>query len=170
MSELAFRPRFRFGTPLGADEVEARIRTHLEGPAGTELRLGGTVGHLVIDYHPGMQRSWSPQLDVDLSTEEGRTMVRCQIGPAPSIWMLFVGGYLLCVILTLLGTSIGVSQQIVGAEPWGYLMVLPAPFLAIALFILARIGKERAREQTHRLKRALDEALGCDCIALADLE
>lgn len=168
MSELAFRPRFRFGTPLSAAEVEARIRSHLKGPASKQLRLGGTVGHLVIDYQPRLQRSWSPQMDVDVSTEEGRTLVRCQIGPAPSIWMLFIGGYLLCIILALLGSSIGVSQQIVGAEPWGYLMVLPAPFLAIALFILARVGKERAREQTHRLKRALDEALGCDCIALAD--
>jgi hypothetical protein len=47
-------------------------------------------------------------------------------------------------------------------------MVAPAPIVALGLWILAQIGKRRARSGMHALKRFVDEALGCDCLALSE--
>lgn len=167
MTELEFRPRYRFDLPLPPEEVKARIRTHVSAHNPHGLVLGGTGHHLVLTYPPAELRSWTPQMDIDLEVSEGRTWVRCLIGPAPTIWMLFVGGYMLSTILALLGLSIGVSQQIVGAPAWGFWMVAPTPFIALGLWLLAQAGERRSKSAMHRMKRFVDEALGCDCLALA---
>ena len=99
MSDLEFRPRFRFTTPLSAEEVKSRImaRTRTQNPHA--LVLGGTGFHLVLNFPAKAQRSWTPQMDVDVEVLEGRTVVRCLIGPSPTIWMLFVGGYMFSVFV-----------------------------------------------------------------------
>lgn len=112
-------------------------------------------------------------MDIDMEVEEGTdadrlTMVRCQIGPMPSIWMFFVGGYMALCVFALLGISMGVSQQIVGSFAWGWWVALPTPFLALGLWILAQEGKRRARDEMRLLKHFVDGALGCDCFALAE--
>ena len=170
MSDLEFRPRFRFITPLSAEEVKSRImaRTRTQNPHA--LVLGGTGFHLVLNFPAKAQRSWTPQMDVDVEVLEGRTVVRCLIGPSPTIWMLFVGGYMFSAILALLGLSIGVSQQIVGADPWGFLLVAPTPFIALVLWLMAQGGKVRSRDEMRVLKVFVDDALGCDCFALAGQE
>ena len=96
MSELEFRPRFRFRTSLGPDVIGDRLRSKVrdDNPAG--LRLGGTGHHHTLRFPYQAQRSWTPQMDIDLEVEqrpdeEPVTIVRCQIGPSPSISMLFVG-------------------------------------------------------------------------------
>jgi hypothetical protein len=109
-------------------------------------------------------------MDVDVEVLEGRTVVRCLIGPSPTIWMLFVGGYMFSASLALLGLSIGVSQQIVGADPWGFLLVAPTPFIALVLWLMAQGGKVRSRDEMRVLKVFVDDALGCDCFALAGQE
>lgn len=168
MSDLEFRPRFRFTTPLSAEEVKSRITSRILTQNAQALVLGGTGYHLVLNFPPKAQRAWTPQMDVDVELVEGRTVVRCLIGPSPTIWMLFVGGYMFLTILALLGLSIGVSQQIVGADPWGFLLVAPTPFAALVLWLLAQGGKVRSRDEMRTLKVFVDDALGCDCFALAE--
>jgi hypothetical protein len=168
MTEFQFRPRFRFPTSLAPNTVKDRIGRHVAERNPRGLVLGGTGHHLVLTFPSRDIRSWTPQMDIDLEQLEGRTWVRCLIGPSPTIWMLFVGGYMLSAILALLGLSIGVSQQVVGAQSWGFWLVAPTPFLALGLWALAQVGKVRSREDMHLLKHFVDEALGCDCFALAE--
>lgn len=168
MTELEFRPRFRFSTSLEASEVMERIAVRVASNNPRGLLMGGTGRHISLAFPARDHRAWTPQMDIDIDTDSGRTVVRCLIGPAPAIWMLFVGGYLLCVVLALLGMSIGVSQQVVGVEPWGLLLAAPAPLLAVLLWGLAEAGKRRARADMHLLKRFVDHALGCDCFALSE--
>ncbi|MCB9170589.1 MAG: hypothetical protein H6597_01785 [Flavobacteriales bacterium] len=167
MTEFAFRPRFLFLTPLPADEVKLRMQQHLSAPGTNGFRLGGTGHHLILRYRQDLRHAWTPQLDLDLEERPKGTRARVLIGPSPSIWMLFMGGYLLCAVLALLGLSIAVSQQVVGADPWGWLLAAPTPIIAVVLWLVAQAGKLRSREEMHALKRFVDEALGCDCLALA---
>ena len=173
MSDLEFRPRFRFRTLMSPETIRQRIQDHVQKQRPTGLRSSGTGYHLSLQFPAHEQHSWTPQLDLDMEVEhlpgEGPvTIVRCQIGPMPTIWMLFVGGYLSLCVIALIGISIGTSQQIVGAFTWGWWLALPTPFLALFLWLLAQEGKRRSREEMHRLKAFVDEALGCDCFALAE--
>lgn len=173
MSELEFRPRFRFRTPLSPETIKQRIQERVQDSNPHALRLGGTGHHLSLQFPHKAQRSWTPQMDIDLEVEqlserEPRTIVRCQIGPMPTVWMLFVGGYIFLCVIALLGISIGTSQQIVGAFEWGWWMALPTPFLALVLWLLAQEGKRRSKDEMRIMKTFVDEALGCDCFALAE--
>lgn len=168
MSELEFRPRFRFHTPLSGEEVERRItdRVAQHNPEGLALRRTGM--HLVLTFPHAVQHAWTPQMDVDVSAEDGRTLVRCLIGPAPSIWMLFMGGYIVLTVVALLGVTLGMAQQMVNETVWGYYLVVPLPFIGLGLWLLAQGGKRRSRAEMRTLKTFVDEALGCDCFALAE--
>lgn len=172
MSELEFRPRFRFRTPLAPDTIKQRIQERVRDHNPLSLRLGGTGNHLSLQFPHAAQHAWTPQMDIDLEVEQlsnapASTIVRCQIGPMPTIWMLFVGGYIFLCVIALLGISIGTSQQIVGAFAWGWWAALPTPFLALVLWLLAQEGKRRAKDEMRALKVFVDDALGCDCFALA---
>lgn len=173
MSDLEFRPRFRFRTPLTPEVIKQRIRDRVRDDNPQGLRLTGTGDHLSLLFKHTDQHSWTPQMDIDLEVvqEPGRsqeTMVRCQIGPMPTIWMLFVGGYIFLCVIALLGISMGTSQQIVGAFAWGWWAALPTPFLALVLWLLAQEGKRRSKQEMQVLKSFVDGALGCDCFALAE--
>lgn len=173
MSELKFRPRFRFRTPLMPDVIKQMIQDQVFNNNPSSLRLCGVGHHLSLQFPADVQRIWTPQMDIDLELEQlpgtpPVSIVRCQIGPLPSVWMLFVGGYILLATLALLGISMGTSQQIVGAAPWGWWVALPTPFLAVVLWLLAQEGKRRSRDEMRLLNDFVDQALGCDCMALAE--
>jgi hypothetical protein len=173
MSELEFRPRFRFRTPLDPAIIKQRLQDRVRADNPHMLRLGGTGYHLSLQFPHTVQRSWTPQMDIDVEVEqlpakEAVTIVRCQIGPMPTVWMLFVGGYIFLCVIALLGISMGASQQVVGTFAWGWWVALPTPFLALVLWLLAQEGKRRSKGSMRTLKEFVDGALGCDCFALAE--
>ncbi|MEX1132510.1 MAG: hypothetical protein WEC15_04725 [Flavobacteriales bacterium] len=173
MSELEFRPRFRFRTGLAPEVIKQRIQEWVRDNNPAQLRLGGTGHHLSLQFPHGVQRSWTPQMDIDveleqLPDEKPVSIVRCQIGPMPTVWMLFVGGYIFLVVIALLGISMGASQQVVGAFAWGWWVALPTPFLAVVLWLVAQEGQRRSKAEMGLLKHFVDDALGCDCFALAE--
>ncbi len=164
MNDLEFRPRFRFHSTLHPASIHDRIREQVRDNNPHRLELSGVGHHHTVRFPYLAQHAWTPQMDIDLEVEQlpGRetmTVVRCQIGPAPSIWMLFVGGYLFLCVIALLGISIGTSQQVVGAYAWGWWFALPTPLLALALWLLAQEGKRRSRDQMRILKGFVDDAL-----------
>ena len=139
------------------------------------MRPGDAGHHLSLRFPHHLQHAWTPQMDIDMEVEQlpggtVTTIVRCQVGPMPTIWMLFVGAYIFLFVIALLGVSIGTAQLVVGAFAWGLWMALPTPFLALGLWLLAQEGKRRAKDQMRTLKGFVDEALGCDCFALAEAE
>lgn len=173
MSDLEFRPRFRFRSPLAPDTIKQRIQDRVRENNPAQLRLEGTGHHMSLQFPPRAQRSWTPQMDIDVEQEQlpGErpvSIVRCQIGPMPTIWMLFVGGYIFLVVVALLGISMGASQQVVGAFAWGWWVALPTPMLALVLWLVAQEGKRRSKDEMGQLKHFVDDALGCDCFALAE--
>ena len=175
MSELRFRPRFRFRTPLHPDAIRDRLRAQVRDANPAAYRLKGNLPHMILQHPPDQQRLWTPQLDIDLEMEqepgqETFTVVRCMIGPAPTVWMMFMGGYIALALLATFGLAIGYPQLRLNESPWG---LYGAAFLMTAglvLWLLAQVGKHQAREQMRALLRFMDASLGCDCLAAAEEE
>ncbi|HNR55899.1 MAG TPA: hypothetical protein PKJ19_12080, partial [Flavobacteriales bacterium] len=112
--------------------------------------------------------AWTPQMDISFEAlADGKTLVRCQIGPNPTIWMLFAGGYLALVLLALTGLTLGIAQQMAGDAPWGYPMAGMATLAIVIAAVVERTGRKRARPDMHYLSLFMDEALGCKCLELA---
>lgn len=165
MSELEFRPRFKLRTLLHPDTVRDRLRECVRenNPAG--YRLKGNLPHMILQHPPEKRQAWTPQLDIDLEMEqepgqETFTVVRCMIGPAPTVWMMFMGGYIALALLATFGLAIGYPQLMLHESPWGLYGAGILLAAALALWLLAQAGKRRAKDDMRALKRFVDEALG----------
>ena len=109
MTVLEFRPRFRFESPLKPDEVTRRIQQRVKQNNPHELWLKDAQQHLTLSFPSRNTEAWSPQMDINFEeAPEGRTVVRCLIGPTSGIWMLFTAGY---VGLTLLASPASPSAS-----------------------------------------------------------
>ena len=164
MSDPRFRPRFQFRTPLHPDAVRDRLRARVreQNPAG--YRLKGNLPHMILQHPPEQQHLWTPQMDIDLEMEqepgqETFTIVRCMIGPAPTVWMSFMGGYIALGLLATFGLAIGYPQLRLNASPWGLYGAGILLAAALGLWLLAQAGKQRARDQMRAQKRFVEEAL-----------
>lgn len=168
MEVPGFRPRFKFVSPLSGEAIAERIRAWLSKNDHGGIWMKDTHMHLLLNFPRRTSEAWTPQMDISFEPlEDGRTVVRCLIGPVSTIWMLFAGGYLALSLLGLTGITLGIAQHLLGHTPWGYYVV---PFVVICLGVLVhleRTGRRRAQADMLHLKRVVDEALGCDCLKLA---
>lgn len=175
MTDLKFRPRFRFRTPMHPDEIRDRLRGRVRNLNPTGYRLTGNLPHMVLQFPTAQQRLWTPQMDIDLEMEqepgkETFTVVRCMIGPAPAVWMMFMGAYVALGLLATFGLAIGYPQLRLNESPWGLYGAVILLLAALGLWLLAQAGKRQAKDDMLDLKHFLDAALGCDCLTMADPE
>lgn len=168
MEVPGFRPRYRFVTPLSAAEIKRSIREQLNTKNPRGLLLRSTDQHLVLSYPQRGSAAWTPQMDLTFeAVANDHTLVRCLIGPIPTIWMLFAGGYLALTLLALTGLTLGFAQHLAGSSPWGYPLAGIAAAALLTMIIVERSGRRRARPDMYYLGSFVDESLGCDCLKLA---
>ncbi len=87
------------------DRISERLRQ--ENPRG--LWLKNAHYHITLNFPHTGSEAWTPQMDINFEeAPEGRTVVRCLIGPTSGIWMLFTAGY---VGLTLLASPASPSAS-----------------------------------------------------------
>lgn len=167
MSELEFRPRTRFATTLPPSAVKARVFELLTTDNPDKLVLGGSGHHMVLGFPEIKHHVWTPRMDIDISEVEDGSVVRCLIGPAPNVWMLFMAGYLVITLIGLTGLTLGMAQQLLKITVWGYFLAFPMPFFGVGMWLLAQAGKRRSRAEMHVLKAFMDRAMeGVDMRAL----
>jgi hypothetical protein len=171
MAILEFRPRYRFESPLTPEEIAVRIQQRVTELNPQGLWLKNAHYHLTLSFPTNSTEAWSPQMDINFEDQpNGRTLIRCLIGPSPGIWMLFAGGYLMLTLLGLTGVTLGLAQWTVGEDPWGF-WALPVALVGVmVMVVLARTGHQRAHDEMRILKLFVDEALGCDCFKLAEAQ
>lgn len=164
-----FRPRFRFESDMDAAVISQRIGQRLQLDNPRKIWAKNTRDHLTLAFQQRTSEAWTPQLDLSFEAlQNGNTLVRCLIGPAPGIWMLFAGGYLALTLLGLTAITLGVAQLMLKHTAWSFYLV-PLVLLGVGvLFYLERTGRARARGDMHYLKDFVDKALGCDCLKLAE--
>lgn len=171
MSNVNFRPRFKFESPMSMPELVDKIKRQLQtnNPVGFKSKI--LRYHLVIRYPQNKTHFWSPQLDINLEEQEdGLTLVRCLFGPAPTVWTFFMFLYSVCGLLVILGLMIGFSQQTLNQTTWAYWLAAAGGIGSLILFLAAQEGKKLANHEMVELKVFLDAALECDCLSLAKEE
>ena len=106
------------------------------------------------------QHYWSPEFEVTVYKKVGKgSVIRGVIGPKPRIWTMFMFFYAVDIVLLFLGVIMGISQWVLGMDA-PLLWSLPAfVVLWLVIYLAAQYGRTRAREQTKRLWRFLDEAI-----------
>ena len=166
---LVFRPRFKFSTPLPAEEVMKRVFDHADSAESEEVQIKMVHKHLTLDIPSSKKNYYSPQLDLNLEVkEEGGTLVRCLIAPAPNVWTLFMFGYGVLGFAAVIGLMLGLSQWQLDRTMWGFWVVGISLGLGGLLHLAILEGQRLARDEMRLLKHFLDKALNCDCFKLSE--
>ena len=167
MTKLEFRPRYKFKSPLSTVDITTRVEKSIDTDNPENLLLKKVHDHLVLELPPESRHYWSPHMDVNLEEEGGETMVRCMIGPAPTVWTLFMFFYGFFGFASFVGLTLGMSQWTLNKEMWGF-WILPAALVGMTvMYFISYEGKKLARDEMRTLKQFFDRALGCDCFQLA---
>jgi hypothetical protein len=159
MTSIRTRPRFKIISNLSQEELKERIKKHLRNNKDS-----GVVGH-VFDIHCSFdiaenRHFWSPHLNVNFDeNEEGGTLIRGRYGPPPSIWTIFLLGYMALGLLFTFIAMFGLSKLALGQDA-EILWILPLVFAAIlTLWLFGQTGQKLGVEQTFRIHQFLEEAI-----------
>ena len=164
-----FRPRFKFESDLQGAAITERISERLRQDNPRGLWLKNAHYHILLSFPRKSAEAWTPQMDINFEDlPNGRTMVRCLIGPSPGIWMLFAAGYIGFTLLALTGITLGAAQYMLHQPPWGFYGVPVLLLCMVGMIYMERTGRKRALNEMRSLKEFVDQALGCDCLKLAE--
>ena len=102
---------------------------------------------------------WSPHLSVQVEDAEEGSRLHGRYAPHPEVWTLFVFLYAAFGFAALIGLGWGFSQVVLERAPWG-LLLTPVALLGMgALYLGARWGQRRTRDQMIVLRDRLDGLL-----------
>ncbi len=168
MPELHLRPRYRFILPLGTDAVMQRVRGQMRSNNPADLKLRGTLDHLVLRFPSHIASIWTPQMQLFLEPKgEGRTLVRAIIGPTNRIWQFFLGSLTAFVTVGAMGFLVGFAQWSNGSTPWGFYLAVLGMAASLFLFFLFEAAKQRTKDERDLLLMFMDNALDVDCTRMS---
>lgn len=167
MSAIEMRPRFRFESPLSMRDIVGKFRHKLQNDNPMRFHASLLDFHIVVKYPKEKRHFWSPQLDISLeeNLETGKTLLRCMLAPAPSVWTMFMFFYAVTGFAALIGLMLGISQISLDHWAWGFFVMGGGLIGIVVLWLLAKEGQHLAKDESWQLKQFIDEALDCDCMA-----
>jgi len=104
-------------------------------------------------------RFWSPQLTIDVEEEGDGALLHARFAPHPHVWTLYVMLYSTSLAFFVGCVMFGISQWMVGSEPWG-LYLIPAAFVLSGLVYGASyVGQGLGSLQMLELRSFVETAL-----------
>lgn len=107
---------------------------------------------------------WSPRLALHLQTRDDDTEVlHCRFQPEPGVWTMYMAGWAMLTVSTMLVIGFGCAQSILGQPPTVCLYGLPIATLSgLSLYGVALLGQRLSEPEVQRLTEALHRALDRD--------
>jgi len=132
---------------MGVEEVRSNLISIIQShnPSGYQSEI--KHGHFILKLPKDKKRFWTPQMDLSLQEEAGKTVISCLISPEPGIWTLFMFIYVLSGFGIFIGLIIASSQVTLEHHPWGFSLALASAVLGILFYLIARIGKHLAFDE-----------------------
>lgn len=159
MSSFRLRPRFKHYTSSSQEEIEKMVVDEMNNDED-KCDLSVRSGHIVIRILEADRHFWSPQLNLSIEEEEGKTLIHGFYGPNPHTWALFTYGY---VILGIVFTFVGIwglsKWTLDKAAPELWLLLLIA-ILALLIYIFAQFGQKIGAEQMYKLHFFYQRVIG----------
>jgi hypothetical protein len=158
MSSSGFRPVFEYKVSTSQPQALQQMRRALED-SDAPIRWKFVGSHLVIWFDDSQRHFWSPWFDVELRDDSGQTRIFGRFSPHPSIWTGFMLAWLASLVLFFFSLVVGISQQLIAQQPWGYYLLPVWLGVALVLWLVARTGQRLAESEMQLLRQLLDKAL-----------
>jgi hypothetical protein len=159
MARPPIRPRFRIPVNGEAEDARRRVQRALEN---TSCRVrGGRIGQrLELRMPEEERRYWSPHLSLVIDAEDdGSIVAEGRFGPHPHVWTLFVALYAHVIFLAIAAVMYGLSQWLVGQDPWALWGIPLSLALTVIVYLSAFYGQGLGRDQMHHLQSFVERAL-----------
>jgi len=133
----------------------------------TKLKLDPTIcgvksqSYIFLSITAENQHYWSPELSVRIEKEEysEEIIVHCLVGPKQSVWMLFMFFYAFVFCASTFGGIYGLVKYYSFNDP-SWLWVIPLGIvLTFSIFITAKLGQNKGRDQILHLVSFLYHSL-----------
>ena len=159
MTSFRVRPKFKIISEKKVTEIVELLSAKLEETAQpVEGKVFNTHGLLRIK--PVEQHYWSPQLSISFEeTEDHKTIIRGMYGPHPSVWAIFLMGYVLFGLGVFFITMIGLVRMSLKLDS-SILWIVPFLFGGmVILWLLAQAGQKVGVEQTFIIHHFFEDAI-----------
>ena len=145
-------PRFRLLISADKDDILDFVAE--QSKQSEEVVHIRATQYLILKIPLGKREYWSPELQIQPFqdyTDKHKTLLRCVVGPSQSVWMMFTFIYSAIILLTLFGGMFGLVQYQLNNESI-FLWMWPVGTMAfLSIFAVAKVGQQKARNQTLRL-------------------
>jgi len=160
MADIRLRPRFSRVVACPPRVVLERVGGVIGGD------FGGTVfeSSAVLKVHPDRQHFWSPQLELSVEALVGGSEVHGLFGPHPTVWSMFVAGYVAIGFAGTMGVVFGIAQWVMGDPAWALWSAPAAALLALGVWTVGRFGRTLGMKQVRELHGVVQAILD-DCEA-----
>lgn len=159
MTSFRVRPKFKITADKKVDEVVKSLNHQLNE---TTLPVEGKVfnTHGLLRIIPAQQHYWSPQLNISFEeNDDQKTVIRGMYGPHPSVWAIFLMGYVLLGLAIFFITMIGLVRLNLKLDA-SILWIVPFLIGGIAiLWLMAQTGQKVGVEQTFMIHHFFEEAI-----------
>ncbi len=145
------RPRFYLKSTCRPEELFAAVQNALNHDKSVNGEISNDL--ILLKIPKAGQHYWSPELNVRFETNEfiDYTRVSCLVGPKQSVWVMFTFIYGFIGVATLFAGMFGVVRYTTSGQT-GWLFAIPLGlFLISTIFLSAKIGQQKGRDQTLHL-------------------
>jgi hypothetical protein len=159
MTSFRVRPKFKITAHKKVDEIVKLLNDKLnETTQPVEGKVFNTHGLLRII--PAQQHYWSPQLNISFEeTDENTTIIRGMYGPHPSVWAIFLMGYILFGLGVFFITMVGLVRLNLKLDA-SILWIVPFLLGGMGiLWLMAQTGQKVGAEQTFQIHHFFEEAI-----------
>ena len=161
MSAVQLRPTFRIDTELEASEVTRCVQeTFARDDGETTYHSQFSRGHAMISIDESQRQFWSPWMHLEFREGDSGRQIHGRFSPHPSIWTGFMFAYGALAVLIFFAIMFGVSQQLSGQSPWGYVIIPVCLFIAALLWLASRTGQKLAQDEMLAMKSRLEDCVG----------
>jgi len=109
--------------------------------------------HIVIDVPKDEDHFWSPQLHIEVeSNEENKTIIKGLFGPKPQIWTFFMFIHFAVAVAFIVFFVVAYTRWNLKQDyTFALIMCIVMPVFWIILYILGQLGKKKGYKQMVQL-------------------
>jgi hypothetical protein len=156
---IEIKPRFKLVSIFSQKEIIEKIKIALPIQKKVEGNIKGN--HVFLNIQVQDQHYWSPAMEVIIEDfdNENKTSVRCLIGPRQTVWMMLMFFYTGVGVLGFFGGIYGLAKWNLGKETLLVWAVPLALILFAVIYLTAKYGQRKGRDQMLYLVSFLYHAI-----------
>ncbi|QCX40560.1 GTP-binding protein [Aureibaculum algae] len=160
LNKILLKPRFKEELLEDKSAILKKFEDYFKQD-DSKFRTKTADSHIVIDVPDEEDHFWSPQLQIEIITEDDKTILKGLFGPKPQVWTMFMFfhfavAFAFIVFLIMAYTKYSLKQD----YQFSMYMCIAMPILWILFYVFGQLGKKKGYSQMIALDAYVKDILG----------